>query len=100
MKYCENCRVLCEEIKCSVCRSKKLREVNGNDFCLLLECPKNKGEMLKSFLEEEEIPCVLMPSGSGYRTVFGLALENYKVFVPYAFYEKAEEIAEGIFDPS
>ena len=98
MKYCNNCHELCEGEKCQTCRSKKLREVEDGDFCLLVECLQNEGEILKSFLEAEEIPSVLMPSGNGIRTVFGLNLENYKVFVPYAFWDKANDILDGMAD--
>ena len=77
-----------------------MREVEDGDFCLLVECLQNEGEILKSFLEAEEIPCVLMPSGNGLRTVLGLNLENYKVFVPYQFYDKASEMVDFISNDS
>ena len=100
MKYCVNCRALCETDVCSFCSAKKLKEAEDDDFCLLFECERGEGDVLKSFLDEEGVPCVLMPSGDGLRTVFGLNLENYKVFVPYQYYDKALEIADSIANDS
>lgn len=100
MKYCVNCRSLCEDEVCSFCGAKKLKDAEDDDFCLLFECERGEGEVLKSFLDEEGIPCVLMPSGNGLRTVLGLNLENYKVFVPYRFYDKASEIVDSISNDS
>ena len=41
-----------------------------------------------------------MPSGNGLRTVLGMSLENYKVFVPYGVYDKALEIVDSMSSDS
>lgn len=94
MNYCENCKLLCESDRCPVCGSKKTRAPEDKDFCFLIECQRSYGEILRQGLEDEQVPCALIPCGSGVRTAFGLELENYRVYVPYEHYSTAQEIVQ------
>ncbi|MBQ9481059.1 MAG: hypothetical protein IJU84_02725 [Clostridia bacterium] len=94
MYYCENCNKVSEYDFCRDCGDGDLREVRGEDFCFLVECGTTFGEMLKSVFDKENIPCALLPRGTGVRTALALKLENYRVYVPYAFLERAKEILE------
>ncbi len=89
MRICENCSALCEEEVCSKCGGKNIRQVQDTDFCFFLECSREFGNSFKEVLEKENIPCVLLPSGSGINTIYAVPLENYKVYVPYLNYERA-----------
>lgn len=84
MKYCENCHIVTDFPRCPACGAKVFREVREEDFCLLLERTASDCAVLKEIFEEENIPCVAMPSGDGFRSSLGLRLENEKLFVPYA----------------
>ncbi|MBQ8236081.1 MAG: hypothetical protein IJZ37_05295 [Clostridia bacterium] len=99
MYYCESCKILCPENCCENCGKKALRTVNNDDFCFFIECPEDQAKMLKEALQEENIPCALIPSGRGVRSALGLNLENMRVFLPYAHLEKGEEIFAGIIPP-
>ncbi len=96
MKYCENCRALCESDCCSICESTELREVKGDDYCYLTECAENFGELLNVTLTDMQIPCALMPFGNGARSALGLNLGNFRVFVPYEYYENARDVLDQL----
>lgn len=90
--YCEECKLLVNGEICPECGSENLREPKDEDFCFLVECRHDFGEMLKDALDDEDIECALVPWGNGVRSKFGLPLENYKIYVPYKEVEKAVEI--------
>ena len=92
MKYCEKCNAIVALEYCPACGNKKIREVAADDFCFLAECVQMHGEMLNDALQEEGIKCALIPCGNGVRSKFGLKLDKYKVYVPYAHYDRAREI--------
>lgn len=98
MGYCENCRVVSERERCPLCGTKKLRDVREDDFCLLTEQSSQYGETLTEIFHESGIPCTALPYGRGTETRLGLPLENYRLFVPYLYLEKAENIMRQIED--
>lgn len=95
MNYCENCYNLCEEKLCELCGNKKIRPVNGDDFCFLVETEQTNGEMLCGIFEQEGIKYTLIPTGNGVRSNFGLSLENYEIYVQYKNLETAKEIIDS-----
>ncbi len=101
MKYCENCRALCQDDCCEICESTELRDVRPEDYCILTECAEDFGGLLKYTLADMDIPCALMPFGNGARSAFGLNLGNYRVFVPYRFYEESKDVLDQLtYDPT
>jgi hypothetical protein len=92
MYYCEKCSLLCEEEICSSCGKQVLREVKEDDFCFLTEAEEVFGKMLMDSLKNEGIACVASPFGSGVRSVLGLSLGGYRIFVPYRHYDAASEM--------
>lgn len=96
MKYCENCHIVTDFPRCPACGAKVFREVREEDFCLLLERKASDCAVLKEVFEGEDIPCVAMPSGDGFRSSLGLRLENEKLFVPYAQLEHAKELVRAL----
>ena len=98
MKYCENCHIVTDFPRCPACGAKVFREVREEDFCLLLERTASDCAVLKEIFEEENIPCVAMPSGNGFRSSLGLRLENEKLFVPYAQLQRTKEIVRALAD--
>ena len=101
MKYCENCRALCQHDVCDICESAELREVLPEDYCILTECAEDFGGLLKNTLEDMDIPCALMPFGNGARSAFGLSLGKYRVFVQYRDYETSKDVLDQLtYDPT
>ena len=96
MKYCENCKNICDVEQCSFCGNEQMRDVKRDDFCFLLECGETFGEMLRSALTDKNIECVLIPFGNGARSALGLNLGNYRVYVPYQHYERSQEILDTL----
>ena len=101
MKYCENCRTLCENDTCDICDSTELRDVLPEDYCILTECAEDFGGLLKNTLADLDIPCALMPFGNGARSAFGLNLGHYRVFVQYRDFETSKDVLDQLtYDPT
>ena len=98
MNYCENCNCLCGGEICPVCGNENLREARENDFCLLTESETGIAGMFGDFLQNDGIPFQSVPSGSGIRTVFPLPLERRKIYVPFAYYERARALFIDFFE--
>ena len=94
MEYCEKCKVQCPEWRCPVCGSDRLREVQNNDYCLLTECSRNFGEMVRDVFEQNGIQGAFVPFGRGTRSALGLDLEQYRIYVPYERQKEARQIVE------
>ena len=94
MNYCKNCYCATDYERCPMCGTKKLREAQEDDFCFLLEKDVAYCGMLTSIFEEKNIRFSTVPYGSGVRSAFGMSLENYRVYVPFASLEAAEKIVD------
>ena len=92
MNFCEKCNLLNKSETCSLCGQTSLRKVEKDDFCFFAECSESLGKSLKNTFDNEGIPCALIPTGNGVRSLFGLRLENYKIYVPFEYYDKCIEI--------
>jgi hypothetical protein len=92
MYYCEKCSLICEEDVCSFCGAKGLRSVKEEDFCFLTQAKEYFGKMFMESLKNEGIKCVASPFGSGVRSVLGLSLGGYRIYVPYRHYDEALEM--------
>ena len=92
MYYCEKCSLLCEDAACLSCGKKDLRVVKEDDFCFLTDAEEVFGKMFMDSLKNEGIDCVASPFGSGVRSVLGLSLGGYRIYVPYRHYDAASEM--------
>ena len=92
MKYCENCYFATNETRCPVCASKKLRDIQIDDFCYVVEGSTAYCENLMDIFRDNEIPYSTLSYGDGTRSYSGLRLENYRLYVPYRFLQKAKNI--------
>lgn len=97
MKYCGSCKIIIDTETCPVCGGR-LREAKAEDFCLIAEKDALQGKITQNMLVSQGIDCVSLPSGSGVRSAFALPLENLKLYVPYARYEKANGILRANAD--
>lgn len=92
MNYCEGCNIACMDERCPRCGRKKLRAVNGDDFCLAAQVNRFVGDNLKENLEEEKIECVLMPYGTGLRSRLAMPSEYYLLYVRYRHLDYVRQI--------
>ena len=92
MFYCEKCNSLSQTQECVHCGFNQLREVKDEDFCYLTTTNEDFGKMFVEYLRNEGIICASVPYGDGVRSQFALSLGQYKLYVPYKFYNNACEI--------
>ena len=72
----------------------ELHGVNADEFRLLIRCEHLFGEMLRDALEDERIPCALVPDGHGMESAFAIPLSYYNVYVPNEFYDRAAAVCD------
>ena len=93
--YCEVCHLETENTVCPVCHNTRLRPARAEDFCLLTEQGTLGRSILCDLLRQAHIPCYDKPTlGARLAMKVGPMLERYKLYVPYAYLEKARETVE------
>lgn len=90
--YCESCNVASQTDICPKCGRKHLRQVKDDDFCFFMQMDSLSAENLKSKLDSENIGCALIPFGTGFRTVLGMNLEDYLVFIQFKHLQYVKDI--------
>lgn len=96
MKFCENCNVATEDEYCPLCGTKRLRQIEADDFCLLTQLKSGQSQELLNLLEANGVPFSKMPYGSGVESNFGLPLADFRIYVPYSSFERARSILNKI----
>jgi len=97
--YCERCKILTDNTVCS-CGAKNLREPNKNDAVYLTTKDQIFSSMLEDVLGQHGIPCLKQAKlGAAFvRTVgFGTRFEEYRFFVPFEMFDRANELLEELF---
>lgn len=97
MKYCEHCHILTLEDHCPTCNSKSIRPPTNEDLCFLIEKSTIWADMLKEMLEKHEIPFVDYSTNGAALSLKMGGIENYKLYVPYRFYEPAKQLVDNFF---
>lgn len=95
MNFCESCNIACGEERCPKCGKKKLRPVNGDDFCLVTRVDKFFGDSLRDNLKNDDIECVLLPYGTGVNSIFAMPLESYLLYVRYKNLDYVRQILKN-----
>ncbi len=97
MRYCELCHRIVDGAKyCPYC-GKALREVKEDDYCFVVEIESSQQDYFQ-MLVGEHIPCAFLPSGSAVRTKFALPLGNFKVYVPFTFYDEVSNRLGDVYE--
>lgn len=99
MLYCDECRIAFDEsTRCPVCGNENVRTPLPEDFCFLIEIKAMFSDMLKSVLNENNIPS-LAPStiGAGLRVRGGAMFDRIRFYVRYEDLPQAQEIAFSMF---
>lgn len=94
MNFCERCNIACDDDICPICGNKKLRAVKDDDFCLVAQVERAFGDNLKRNLENDDIECVLMPYGTGFRSRVALPLEDYLLYLRYKNLDRVRQIVK------
>ncbi len=100
MNFCDKCNLLADSEQCKACGNKRLRAVDGNDFCYFTKLNSFDCEMFECALKNKEIEVVCVPfyiGGVTYATA-GRA-EGRKLYLRYKDFYMAEEIYKTIFSP-
>lgn len=90
--YCETCKHLFDESvqKCPFCRSRKVRQPENGDFCVLTEQPEIWRDMMRELLESNGIPFAAEPcSDFGIAVVMGAMFSKNRYLIPYERYDEA-----------
>lgn len=101
MLYCPNChRVFEENIQCPFCEEKAVREPKRGDIVKLLTADPESFSILAERLNFESIEFDAKPiERLGDSPFSGKAfLPDWQVFVSYSYYEKAQNIADEVFE--
>ncbi len=92
MLYCVQCRELMEA-PCAR-RRHETREPQPEDQVLLFRGDSIQAGILAAMLNEEGLPFLREGRlGAGIATWAGEMLETYSLYVPYALYDRANELA-------
>lgn len=94
-RYCENCHFAVADTRCPVCGSKRLRQINDDDYCFLTENSEACLGTLIDALEESGIKYTSVPYRSGLQSKLALPVSRYRLFVPFLSLESAQNIIRG-----
>lgn len=96
--YCEHCRLLSESALCPAC-GRRTRQPKADDECFLAEKQMIFGEMLADVLKQNDVPSYhTNVLGAGITTRVGRMMERYRFFVPFAYYDKARDLVDELFN--
>lgn len=100
MYYCRKCCVLFEgEELCPFCGNESFGGPGSEDPCVLTEKDGLWGDVLADVLEQNRVPYRCHPVVGAARTCMNPLWERWRFFVPYAWLERARELADGLFTP-
>ena len=95
--YCERCHRLTEGEICPECGKPCKREALPDDPCLLLSGGQIWVDMACEVLDQEKVPYLKQGElGAAMTVITGLATETYHLYVPFQYYDRAQELTQGI----
>lgn len=96
--YCEKCHTLFDGVRCPACRSKKVRQVQSDDLCLLTEKDPIWSGMLEDVFHQHQIPFITRRMmGAGLTMIIGSLGENVRFYVPFSHLPQARELVDELF---
>ena len=94
--YCEKCKHLVDENLCPYCESSELREPKVDDFCFLTQTDALFVNVLMDVLDQNHIPAQRKNATEmALNVLMGQNYVRYNVYVPYAFFEDAVNVAQA-----
>lgn len=98
VRYCPHCHLLVRDTRCPACGKKWLEEPKSDDYCYLIERDSLWAGVFEDCLRQNEIPYLTQNTmGAGLTAKIGSMFETVKFYVKYAYYVRAEELAEELF---
>ena len=95
--YCKHCRQVMDNDFCPDCR-KATRVPEADDICFLAEREHPWSDILCDVLKQEGIPFLRHSNlGHGLTTLIGRGLELESIYVNWQDWNKALDVAEGLF---
>lgn len=96
--FCPHCNILTKDSKCAICGSKNVREPRKDDYCYLIEKETIWAKAMSDILSQNQIPFITKDVlGAGLAAKIGSALERTRFYVPYAFYQVAQDLEREFF---
>ena len=96
--YCENCHILFDGKRCTVCGSKNVWEPEPGDYCCFTEKELVWADALEDLLKQNGVPYVAeYARGAWLSANLGQAWERKRFYVPYAYYETARALEQDFF---
>ncbi len=98
--YCEKCCRIIEGDRCPVCKSRKVREPEPKDLCLLTEQDYISSGILEDVLKQNGIPFLKKEvMGAGLAIKVGPMLDRSRFYVSFDRLREAEAVTEDLFAP-
>ena len=93
------CRII-EGDRCPVCKSRKVREPEPKDLCLLTEQDYISSGILEDVLKQNGIPFLKKEvMGAGLAIKVGPMLDRSRFYVSFDRLREAEAVTEDLFAP-
>lgn len=98
MNYCPKCHHVFHDDKCPNCHNRKIRTVQEDDYCFLIEKQLIWVDMIKQRLNENDIiyQCI-GDKGAALAIKAGPYLENFDFYVMYRDLPKARKVVKEMF---
>lgn len=97
INYCDNCRIACSEKVCPNCGKKKLRAVEDEDYCFVIEESNSLTAYFGNLLKEKDVEYVIMPWFSALDTHLALTAPSGRLFVRFKDFETARQVIEDYY---
>ena len=99
--YCEKCCRIIEEERCPYCKSRKVREPEPKDPCLLTEQDYLTSGILEDLLKQNGIPYLKKDvMGAGLAIKVGPMLDRSRFYIPFEQLQNAEAVLEEVVAPA
>lgn len=97
MNYCERCHVAVQGEQCPVCGRSKVRPVQGDDYCFLVEKEDMWAQLLQEILEDNGVHPISHDSMDVVWVMRGGELSRQCIYVPFRHLELARELMQAAF---
>lgn len=98
INYCENCRVACNEKVCPNCGKKKLRAVEDEDYCFVIEESESLNAYFGSELKNKNVETVIMPWFTALDTHLAVKASSSRLFVRFKDLDFARQTVQDYFN--
>ena len=96
--YCEKCFRIIDQERCPYCKSRKVREPEPQDLCLLAELDYLPSGILEDVLQQSGIPFLKKGvMGAGMAIKVGPMFERNRFYVTFDILENAKAVYEDVF---